>query len=153
MQVDKLEDFDMQPVFEYRRQKLIELLSREPYRNRKGSHAQLASALKVPPSYVSRMLYEPNKQGRKNIGDEIVAKLDILHPYWLMDELKRQLLTFYDAISEERRDDLIQQANHYFNETHNKPGKHQPFVPKRSTDFVGAEKEEESSRQKLKSPN
>ncbi len=55
---------------EHWRQRLIELKTAL-----KTSQASIAAAIKVEPSYVSRLLYPPGKAGRKNIGLETMRSL------------------------------------------------------------------------------
>ena len=114
-------------IYEYRRQQLLYLI-REEY---KGVDAKLASRVGLDPSILSRMLYPPNKENKKNIGDETILKIEKFHPYWLFDELKRQLLNFYDGMTGERRDALLSRANDYYNESHPEAGPHMPDVSRR----------------------
>lgn len=68
----------MEEIYETRRialKQMIESMGR-------GAITQVANRIGVDPSYVSRLLYEDGKKGKKNIGDEIVTKLDEHYPLW-----------------------------------------------------------------------
>lgn len=65
--------------YEKRRLALIRLVAKV------GGQAKLADKLEVNPSYVSRMLYEEGKVGKKRIGEDMVEKLDRLYEGWLYD--------------------------------------------------------------------
>lgn len=65
--------------YEKRRLALIRLVAKV------GGQAKLADKLEVNPSYVSRMLYEEGKAGKKRIGEDMVEKLDHLYEGWLDD--------------------------------------------------------------------
>ena len=48
-------------------------------------HVQLATMIGVTPDYVSRLLYEPGKNGRKNLGPGVMRKISAafnLQPGW-----------------------------------------------------------------------
>jgi phage repressor protein C with HTH and peptisase S24 domain len=62
--------------YEIRRLALIKLVSKV------GGQAKLADALEINPSYISRMLYEDGKAGKKRIGEDMVEKLDKLFFGW-----------------------------------------------------------------------
>lgn len=49
----------------------------------RGGRAKIASELNIEPSYVSRCCYEEGKKGKKNIGDEMVEKLNTKYPHWI----------------------------------------------------------------------
>lgn len=57
--------------YEIRRQKLLEIL-RDKFA---GKRSALARALDCEPSYVSRMLYEDGKYGKRRIGDEMAEAI------------------------------------------------------------------------------
>lgn len=65
--------------YEIRRHALLALRDRLGY----GAVAKIASAIGKEPNYVSRMLYEPGKRGRKRIGEDSVELLDRVFPGWL----------------------------------------------------------------------
>lgn len=48
-----------------------------------GGIARVASAIGKEPNYVSRMLYEEGKKGRKRIGEDSADKLSAAFPEWL----------------------------------------------------------------------
>ncbi len=57
--------------FEHRRQRLIELLQAVEYEKRYW----FAAAIGQNDTYLSRLLYEPHRKGRKNLGDQLVAAI------------------------------------------------------------------------------
>lgn len=65
--------------YETRRHALLALRDRLGY----GAVAKIASAIGKEPNYVSRMLYEPGKRGRKRIGEDSVELLNRVFPGWL----------------------------------------------------------------------
>lgn len=75
--------------YEVRRQALIKLIAKV------GGQSKLADKMEVNPSYVSRMLYEEGKVGKKRIGEDMVEKLDQLFSGWL------------DVSSDESRSNII----------------------------------------------
>lgn len=52
----------------------------------RGGIARVAQALGKEPNYVSRMLYEPGKPGRKRIGEDSADKLTEMFPTWLAQD-------------------------------------------------------------------
>lgn len=68
----------MEKIYEQRRQDLLQLVSSMG----RGSIARIAGIIGVEPNYVSRLLYPEGKRGKKNIGDELVVKLDKFYPTW-----------------------------------------------------------------------
>lgn len=73
-----MKNFPVEKIYEQRRldlKRLIEKMGR-------GSIAAVAKAIDVEPNYISRVLYPPGKDGKKNIGDELVIKLDQRYPHW-----------------------------------------------------------------------
>lgn len=67
--------------YKFRREKLRSLVD-STYG---GVVAALAKAADINPSYVSRMLYPDEKPGRKRIGEDMVEKIEGIHPDWLSD--------------------------------------------------------------------
>lgn len=49
----------------------------------RGGRATVAAQIRKEPSYVSRLLYPPGKEGRKRIGDELVEAITRAYPHWL----------------------------------------------------------------------
>lgn len=49
----------------------------------RGGIALVSSKTGIDPSYVSRMLYSPEKSGAKNIGEELADKLTAAFPDWM----------------------------------------------------------------------
>lgn len=64
--------------FERRRLDLIALVNSIGH----GGIARVAAGIGKDASYVSRMLYEPGKAGRKRIGEDSVDALDHAFPGW-----------------------------------------------------------------------
>ena len=48
----------------------------------RGAIAKIATDIEVDPNYLSRCLYPSGKKGKKNIGDELVHKLNLRFPHW-----------------------------------------------------------------------
>lgn len=65
--------------FAYRRSKLKDLIASDY----NGVRAAFGRATGIDPTYVSRLLYEEGKPGFKRISDEIIEKIDKVHPNWL----------------------------------------------------------------------
>jgi len=65
--------------FERRRLALKALVDSIGY----GGIARVAEAIGKEPNYVSRMLYEPGKSGRKRIGESSIDALNAAFPGWL----------------------------------------------------------------------
>lgn len=65
--------------YEQRRQALRQLKERLG----RGGIARIAAEIGKEPNYVSRMLYPPEKEGRKRIGEDSVEVLDRKFPGWL----------------------------------------------------------------------
>jgi phage repressor protein C with HTH and peptisase S24 domain len=63
--------------YELRRLALVKLVAKV------GGQAKLADALEINPSYISRMLYQEGKVGKKRIGEDMIDKLDQLYEGWL----------------------------------------------------------------------
>jgi hypothetical protein len=68
----------MEKIYESRRQNLKAMIEEMG----RGAIAKVASDIEVDPNYLSRCLYPPGKSGRKNIGDEMVVKLNEKYPGW-----------------------------------------------------------------------
>lgn len=66
--------------YEKRRLALIKLIAKV------GGQAKLADKLEVNPSYISRMIYEEGKSGKKRIGEDMVEKLNYIFDNWLNDD-------------------------------------------------------------------
>lgn len=49
----------------------------------RGGRATVAKQIGTSPSYIARLLYPPGKEGRKNIGDEMVDAITRVYPHWL----------------------------------------------------------------------
>lgn len=67
--------------FEKRRQalkKLVDDIGR-------GAISQIAAKIGKDPSYVSRLLYAPEKNGAKNIGEETCEAIETNYPGWLTE--------------------------------------------------------------------
>lgn len=79
------ENSPMDAKREHRRQRLLELLQMT-YQGVRGGHADAAARIDCEPSYLSRLLSEPGRNGHKNIGedyqDKIEAAFDLV-PGWL----------------------------------------------------------------------
>lgn len=71
--------------YELRREALAALVEQLGH----GGIARVARAIEKEPSYVSRMLYGPEKKGRKRIGEDSVEALGRAFPTWL-DAVARQ---------------------------------------------------------------
>lgn len=69
--------------YEQRRHALRELKERLG----RGGIARIAAEIGKEPNYVSRMLYPPEKEGRKRIGEDSVELLDKKFPGWLSGEV------------------------------------------------------------------
>lgn len=78
MQVSLI-DSSVMDKFAFRRSKLKSLIDTEYG----GVRAAFARATGIDPTYVSRLLYEETKPGFKRISDEIMEKVDKVHPCWL----------------------------------------------------------------------
>lgn len=61
---------------EIRRQNLQTLMDREYGIGQRGAKAALAKRLGKPPDYISRCLYPPGKNGRKNIGEDFAREIE-----------------------------------------------------------------------------
>ena len=68
----------MEEIYKQRREDLLALVKKLG----RGSIARISREADIDASYLSRCLYEPPKKGYKNIGDEIVVKLDNKFPEW-----------------------------------------------------------------------
>lgn len=99
------------------------LLLKEKLRG--NGQAYIADAIDVQPNYISNVL-----NGRKNLGDNVVARLDEKFPDWRdlevedlpnreakplkidePNELKRQLNHFYDGMTEAHKEAIVDMAN------------------------------------------
>jgi hypothetical protein len=79
----------------------------------RGAIVDIAKNIDVDQSYVSRCLYQPNKPGRKNIGDEMVVRLDEKYPGWrqsttgfasaVQNDYEQRLLGYLRQLSATRR--------------------------------------------------
>lgn len=67
-----MEDFEKIKRFERRRLKLQELINKET----RGNHAAFARKIGKAPSYISRLLYEEGKEGKKRIGDDLMISIE-----------------------------------------------------------------------------
>lgn len=67
--------------YEKRRLALVKLIAKV------GGQAKLADKLEINPSYVSRMIYEEGKVGKKRIGEDMVEKLNYIYADWLDEEI------------------------------------------------------------------
>lgn len=52
----------------------------------RGGIARVAKAIGREANYVSRMLYPKGKEGRKNIGDDLIDAIENAYPGWLDDD-------------------------------------------------------------------
>ena len=73
-----MKTFLVKEIYEQRRQDLKRLIEKMG----RGSIASIAKVIDIEPNYISRALYPPGKDGKKNIGDELVTKLDQHYPGW-----------------------------------------------------------------------
>jgi len=64
--------------YEQRRKGLLALVKQLG----RGGIAQIAAKIDKEANYVSRMLYEPGKAGRKRIGEDTADQLDAAYPEW-----------------------------------------------------------------------
>ena len=80
-----MKNLPVEKVYEQRRQDLKRLIENMG----RGSIAAIAKVIDVEPNYISRALYPPGKDGRKNIGDELVIKLDQHYPQWRQQAAKK----------------------------------------------------------------
>ncbi|MBA3756502.1 MAG: hypothetical protein H0X02_09850 [Nitrosomonas sp.] len=73
---------------EKRRLKLIDLIEKKCG----GVNANLARKLKKEPSYINRVLYPEGKEGKKNIGedlmDAVIDAFEFPEDWWLDDDLR-----------------------------------------------------------------
>ncbi len=49
----------------------------------RGGIARIAEKIEKDPSYVSRLLYHPDKKGAKNIGEDTCEAIEKHYPNWL----------------------------------------------------------------------
>jgi len=68
----------MEKIYESRRTDLKSMIDQMG----RGAIAKVATDIEVDPNYLSRCLYPPGKKGKKNIGDEMVIKLNEKYPQW-----------------------------------------------------------------------
>lgn len=63
-----------------------------------GGQSRLADMIEVNPSYISRMLYEDGKAGKKRIGEDMVDKLNSVFKGWLEDDdySQKKIKSSYD---------------------------------------------------------
>lgn len=61
---------------EIRRRNLRALMDRTYGRNTRGAQSRMAEALGKPQNYLSRCLYEPDKKGAKNIGEDFAREIE-----------------------------------------------------------------------------
>jgi hypothetical protein len=61
---------------EIRRRNLRALMDRTYGRNARGAQSRMAEALGKPQNYLSRCLYEPEKKGAKNIGEDFAREIE-----------------------------------------------------------------------------
>lgn len=80
-----MKNFPVEKIYEQRRQDLKRLIEKMG----RGSIASVAKTIDVEPNYISRALYPPGKDGKKNIGDELVIKLDRHYPEWRRRPLQK----------------------------------------------------------------
>lgn len=81
MQVIVWEYKKIMDKYEKRRLALVKLIAKV------GGQAKLADKLEINPSYVSRMIYEEGKVGKKRIGEDMVEKLNYIYADWLDEEI------------------------------------------------------------------
>lgn len=62
-----------------------------------GISASLARAADIDPSYISRMLYPEGKAGKKGIGEDMVQKINLIHPGWVKDSRETRIVSEYLA--------------------------------------------------------
>lgn len=72
------EQFAMEKIYEQRRLLLDAFISSLG----RGGIAKIAKEADIDASYLSRCRYPSHKKGHKNIGDEVVTKLDEKFPEW-----------------------------------------------------------------------
>jgi hypothetical protein len=109
--------------YEYRRKKLIELISL----HYGGKDVNLSERLGIAPTYVSRMLYPEGKKGKKNIGEKMVEKIEDAHPGWFQNVYLRQLDYFFMGMTQEHQDDLLKFANYLYSIDNPKDKTANPF--------------------------
>lgn len=68
----------MEQIYEQRRKDLKAFVAKLG----RGGIARISREAEIDASYLSRCLYPPGKDGKKNIGDEIVTKLNTHFPDW-----------------------------------------------------------------------
>lgn len=71
----------MEQIYEKRRANLVSLIKRLGH----GGTSKIAREIGVDSSYLSRCTYPQGKPGKKNIGDEMVVKLNDKFPDWQSD--------------------------------------------------------------------
>lgn len=74
-----MDNFKVKEIYEHRRQCLQRLAGTFG----RGGIARVAREIDVEANYISRALYPPGRAGKKNIGDELVVKLNEKFPGWL----------------------------------------------------------------------
>lgn len=122
-------------IFEFRRQKLEELL----LFFYKGNASAFAKAFEVNPTYVTRMRYPSGKAGKKNIGDDWVQKIESKHPYWFLPGAAGNLVFMFMNMSQGHQDQLIGMANRLYNEDHPNDKLASPFQSKPKPAAEGVE--------------
>jgi hypothetical protein len=75
---------------EQRRLALLDLVQRHNGVNGRGGIARIASTIGKAPDYISRLLYEDGKAGKKNIGIEVLDALDKHFPGWQKKSLQAE---------------------------------------------------------------
>jgi hypothetical protein len=113
-------------IYEARRQKLKDLI-RLHYR---GNKAKFGREVGIDPTSIARMLYPPENKHRKNIGDETIQKIELIHPFWFLPGLAGQLLFLFSKMSEEHQDMLLGTANRYYSEDNKDDRASDPYPTK-----------------------
>lgn len=72
-----------------------------------GGITLVSSKTGIDPSYVSRMLYPPEKSGAKNIGEELADKLAAAFPDWFATGDGQMLLATSNANLKSELDELV----------------------------------------------
>lgn len=99
--------------FEFRRlafKRLVEAQGR-------GGQAKIASDTGISPNYVSRMLYPPGKNGRKQIGEDYVELLTKHYPGWLDVDLAEVGSNVFSSKHRSKREATIQEIVRLLRET------------------------------------
>lgn len=76
----------------------------------RGGQKKVANKILVEPSYISRALYPEGKKGKKNIGDDVVERLDKEFPGWQALSSKDKKIAHAISILNEFSEDEIDEA-------------------------------------------